>query len=55
MLHTSYHTIRHSQTKALQVIKNWNPNFSSEFFIMSDYSEAEMLAECVKSISDANI
>ena len=29
--------------EALQIIKDWNPNYSPKFF-MSDYSEAEMLA-----------
>ena len=39
----THHERMEDIAEALQIIKDWNPNYSPKFF-MSDYSEAEMLA-----------
>ena len=39
----THHERMEDIAEALQIINDWNPNYSPKFF-MSDYSEAEMLA-----------
>ena len=38
----TYHERMEDMVEALQIIKDWNPNYSPKFFML-DYSKGEML------------